>query len=169
VYVDRVDDEILYRTFESPVEAEMLAGLLRSEGIRVRVADAQAIGVQPLWSNALGGVKLYVPAADTGRADEIVRDVESRAKSEATNDAGDDGPVVPGRADADAAARRAFNASVVGFGFCPGILHLYSLSLVTRLDRSVLSERGRRKRAWALTLDILALAAIVAVVVAKLL
>src|SRR5690349_22926700 len=111
-----VDDEVLYRSFESPVEAEMLAGLLRSEGIQVRVADAQAIGVQPLWSNALGGVKLYIASADAARVDEIVRELESRSKADGANDAGDDEPVVPGRAEADAAARRAFNASVVGFG-----------------------------------------------------
>jgi hypothetical protein len=164
-----VDDEVLYRSFESPVEAEMLAGLLRSEGIRVRVADAQSVAVQPLWSNMLGGVKLYIPAADAGRVEEIVRDLESQAKSNgATGDAGDDEPVVPGRADADAAARRAFNAAVVGFGFFPVILHLYSLALAFQLDPSVLSERGRRKRTWALTLDALMLAGIVTVVVVKL-
>jgi hypothetical protein len=164
-----MDDEILYRTFESPVEAEMLAGLLRSEGIRVRVADAQSIGVNPLWSNTLGGVKIYIPAADAGRVEEIVRDLESQAKGDgAASDAGDDEPAVPGRAEADAAARRAFNAAVVGFGFCPGVFHLYSLALVFGLDRSVLSERGRRKRTWALALDALALAAIGAVVVARL-
>ena len=146
-----------------------MAGLLRSEGIRVRVADAQAIGVQPLWSNTLGGVKLYVSAADAGRVEEIVRDLESSTKSDGeASDAGDDEPSVPGRAEADAAARRAFNAAVVGFGFCPGIFHLYSLSLALQLDRSVLSEGAQRKRTWALVLDALALAAIVAVVIAKL-
>ena len=164
-----MDDEVLYRSFESPVEAEMLAGFLRSEGIQVRVADAQAIGVQPLWSNMLGGVKLYISAADAGRVEEIVRDLEARGKSDGdASDAGDHEPPVPGRAEADAAARRAFNAAVVGLGFCPGILHLYSLSLALQLDRSVLSERARRKRTWALVLDALALAAVVAVLVAKL-
>jgi hypothetical protein len=72
------------------------------------------------------------------------------------------------QADADAGARRAFNAAVIGFGMFPGILHLYSLALAFKLDRSVLSDVGRRKRTWALAIDGVALFAIVAIVIAKL-
>jgi len=162
-----MDDEVLYRRFESPVEAEMLAGLLRSEGIRVRIADAQSIGVQPLWSNTLGGVKVYVPAADAARADEIVRDLESQADNEGPTRE-DEEPVITGQSEADAAARRAFNAAVVGFGTCPGMAHLYSLAVAFDLDRSLLSERGRRKWTWAVALDTVALVGVVAVIVVRL-
>ena len=66
-----MDDEVLYRRFESPVEAEILAGLLRSEGIRVRIADAQSIRLERArpaqmnrtWAVILDGVALVVVVA----------------------------------------------------------------------------------------------------------
>jgi hypothetical protein len=48
--------------FVSPHEAGMAKGELEAYGIPARVADEFAIGANPLLSNALGGIKVQVPA-----------------------------------------------------------------------------------------------------------
>jgi hypothetical protein len=47
-------------TFKYSSEAHIYRGKLESEGIKVYMADALTIDVDPLLSNAIGGVKLKV-------------------------------------------------------------------------------------------------------------
>lgn len=56
-------------------EAAILRGRLEAGGIRVVVADANTIDVDPLISNAIGGVKLFVEVEDAARAFQLLKEV----------------------------------------------------------------------------------------------
>ncbi len=62
-------------TCQYSAEAAILRGKLEAEGIRVFMADTYTIDVDPLISNAIGGVKLFVETEDATRAIEVLRDV----------------------------------------------------------------------------------------------
>jgi hypothetical protein len=54
------DEWMTIRNFSTPIEAHMAAGLLVSAGIQSRIFDEHMIGIHPLSSLALGGVRLQV-------------------------------------------------------------------------------------------------------------
>jgi len=60
-------------TFSQPVEAHLARTRLEAEGIRCIVADEFLVRVNWLLSNAIGGVKLMVPAWEADRARELLR------------------------------------------------------------------------------------------------
>ncbi|OYQ34449.1 hypothetical protein CHU92_11900 [Flavobacterium cyanobacteriorum] len=53
-------------------EALIIKGKLQSEGIDVFMADNHTIDFDPLISNAIGGVKLFVRNVDAGKAKQIL-------------------------------------------------------------------------------------------------
>jgi len=59
-------------TFTLPTQAEMARELLEQNGIDAALRDAGFLGVHPSLSNAVGGVKLVVPASDARRARELL-------------------------------------------------------------------------------------------------
>ncbi|KAA6302398.1 MAG: hypothetical protein EZS26_001511 [Candidatus Ordinivivax streblomastigis] len=61
-------------TFTYPSEMYVLRSRLESEGIACLAQDELTIQVNPLYSNALGGVKLQVLESDVERALEILRE-----------------------------------------------------------------------------------------------
>ena len=60
-------------TYSQPVEAHLARTRLESEGIQCMVSDEYLIRVNWLLSNAIGGVKLMVPAWEAQRASDILR------------------------------------------------------------------------------------------------
>jgi hypothetical protein len=58
--------------FGAPYEAEMAKGELEANGIPAFVLDQFTIGANPLYSNALGGIKLQVPASYAEDAQGII-------------------------------------------------------------------------------------------------
>jgi len=66
------DGPLVVATFTLPTEAEMARELLESNGIDARLQDQGFVGVYPWLSNAVGGVKLVVAAADAQLAKEIL-------------------------------------------------------------------------------------------------
>jgi hypothetical protein len=69
-------DLVLIARFFTPVEAHMLQSRLQAEGVPAVVADAQIVGVNPLLTMAVGGVRVLVPESDFERAREIVNAIE---------------------------------------------------------------------------------------------
>lgn len=70
--------------FDFPWEAQLARARLEAEGIDAWVADEFTIGMQWLYSNALGGVRVQVDAEDLFRARAILaenrsQDVEQQA------------------------------------------------------------------------------------------
>ncbi len=62
-----------------PGELEILRARLTSENIPCYIADANTNAMNALWSVALGGTRLMVPAAHASAAREIVALVRSGA------------------------------------------------------------------------------------------
>jgi DNA-directed RNA polymerase subunit RPC12/RpoP len=65
----------LLRRFQYSSEAIIYQGKLESQGIEVFLRDNNIVDSNPLYSNAVGGVKLFVKTGDFDRATEIINDV----------------------------------------------------------------------------------------------
>jgi hypothetical protein len=65
----------LLRRFQYSSEAIIYQGKLESNGIDVFLRDNNIIDSNPLYSNAVGGVKLFVKTEDFDEATEILGDV----------------------------------------------------------------------------------------------
>ena len=61
-------ETIILKRFDSPIEANIVKGLLESNDIFCFLQDEHSIGMNPLYSNALGGIKLMVRTEDGARA-----------------------------------------------------------------------------------------------------
>lgn len=66
---------ITFKTFDNPIDAHILKAKLESEEIVCFIFDEHTIGINPLYSNALGGVKLKINEEDLEKATEIVREL----------------------------------------------------------------------------------------------
>jgi len=58
---DMADKLVTIATFSTPFDANMAKSVLESADIPVFIADEYTIGINWLYSNALGGVKVQVP------------------------------------------------------------------------------------------------------------
>jgi hypothetical protein len=67
-------------------EAMFLKSVLESAEIEVMIPNEYTLGVQPLYSNLLGGAQVLVHAEDKARAEELLRSVESQPDSAAGDD-----------------------------------------------------------------------------------
>ncbi|MBS3913637.1 MAG: DUF2007 domain-containing protein [Bacteroidetes bacterium] len=68
-----MNDWKVVQTFSYPHEAHLAATLLDSEGIESIVKDELAVQMQPIISNAIGGVKLLVWDNEWEKASEILK------------------------------------------------------------------------------------------------
>ncbi|MDB5272269.1 MAG: hypothetical protein JWO58_636 [Chitinophagaceae bacterium] len=59
---------VILQRFNSPIEANIVKGLLEANGIFSFLQDEHSIGINPLYNIALGGIKLIVTAEDEERA-----------------------------------------------------------------------------------------------------
>ena len=71
--------EVARSMASGPGELEILRARLASEKIPSYIADANTSGMNALWSIALGGTRLMVPAAHAAAAREIIALVRSGA------------------------------------------------------------------------------------------
>lgn len=67
-------------TFDLPSEADLVRNLLESEGIQVAIADDNLVGADWFYTNAVGGVKLQVSAAEAKTAAALVQDYLANKK-----------------------------------------------------------------------------------------
>lgn len=65
----------LLRRFQYSSEAIIYRGKLESQGIEVFMRDNNIVDSNPLYSNAVGGVKMYVKTEDLDKANELLKDV----------------------------------------------------------------------------------------------
>ena len=59
---------VTIQRFSQPIEAELAKTALESAGIRCFLQNAYTVGVNWLWSNAIGGVELQVKQEDVDDA-----------------------------------------------------------------------------------------------------
>jgi hypothetical protein len=64
------DAPVAVAVVNSRIEAEFIAGLLRSHGLRAAVVTDDAGGQEPQWQ--LAGVRVLVPASDEAAAHELL-------------------------------------------------------------------------------------------------
>ncbi len=76
-----LDDAIILETFPNRIEAEIVAGLLESEGVEAMVLADDAGGAYPSLQ-LYHGVRLLVYREDEARAREILRDMEAAKQPE---------------------------------------------------------------------------------------
>lgn len=62
-------------TFQYSAEALITKGRLEADGIEVFMTDNNTIDTDPLMSNAIGGVKLYVRDEDSAKANEVLAEI----------------------------------------------------------------------------------------------
>jgi hypothetical protein len=67
------EDRVTVDSFDNPATAAILASRLDAEGIDASLSDAETISMDPLWTPAIGGVKVQVRSSDFERAREIAR------------------------------------------------------------------------------------------------
>jgi hypothetical protein len=65
----------LLRRFQYSSEAIIYQGKLESNGIEVFLRDNNIVDSNPLYSHAVGGIKLFVKTEDVKKANEILNDV----------------------------------------------------------------------------------------------
>lgn len=65
----------LIGSYQYTSEAIIFQGRLESEGIAVFMRDNNTVDANPLYSNAIGGVKLFVNQKDFSKAKEIISQV----------------------------------------------------------------------------------------------
>lgn len=69
-------------SFQYSSEAAIVKGKLEAEGIEVFMADNFTIDTDPLVSNAIGGVKLFVLTQQFDHASEILNDISKYSVNE---------------------------------------------------------------------------------------
>ncbi len=72
----------LIRRYQYSSEAIIFKGKLESEGISVFIRDNNTVDTYPLYSNAVGGVKLFVKNEDFIKANEILSQVSEYSLDE---------------------------------------------------------------------------------------
>jgi len=65
----------LLRRFQYTSEAIIYQGKLESEGIEVFLRDQITIDSNPFYSNALGGIRMFVKTKNFDKANEILSDI----------------------------------------------------------------------------------------------
>ena len=65
----------LIGTYQYSSEAIIFKGKLESEGIEVFMRDNYTVDANPLYSNAIGGVKLFVKQNDYSKAQDVISQV----------------------------------------------------------------------------------------------
>lgn len=63
---------VVYQTFSDPVNAHIVKGLLDANGIDCFISDENIVSVNPLYSQAVGGVKLNVFEKDILRINSLL-------------------------------------------------------------------------------------------------
>lgn len=165
---------VLLESFPTPHEAHLAANALRAVRIPVKIADESTVSAMPHLELALGGVKLFVPASDLEDAIRILRGDADLAIHPYREPADDESLYEPDVEEEDDLlsmkdvrvmedhAHRAFRASIVGLLVCPGLFHLYSISLLLQLpsNRQELSEkaRSRARIAWGINAIVIVIA-----------
>jgi hypothetical protein len=68
---------VTIRSFEYPLEVTLLKGMLEEVGIPVYIKDEFTILMNPLYSNAIGGIKVQVLEEDVEKAMQVLQDFEA--------------------------------------------------------------------------------------------
>ena len=68
---------ITLKVFDSPIEAHILRSKLESEDIESFVFDEHSVGINMLYAQAIGGVKLKIRETDSERALSVLEEINN--------------------------------------------------------------------------------------------
>ena len=66
---------VTVKTFDNSMDAHLLKSRIESEGIRCFLFDDETVTINPLFSQAIGGIKIKVNQRDLSVVKEILRDI----------------------------------------------------------------------------------------------
>ena len=75
-------DLLILQSFNNYMDAHLLMARLESEGIECWLQDENTVTINPVWTNAVGGIKLMVSREDYQRAVDIFKEIENNRKQE---------------------------------------------------------------------------------------
>ena len=75
---------VLLQSYDNYVSAHIAMGRLEEDGINCWLKDENTVTIDPILSNAIGGIKLMVEATQAERAATILKDQELQYKATIT-------------------------------------------------------------------------------------
>ncbi|MCA5006414.1 putative signal transducing protein [Sphingobacterium bovistauri] len=77
---------ITFKTFDNPIEAHNFRNRLEAEDIEAYIYDEHIIGLNPLYSNAIGGIKVKIAENDLDQANLVLQAINSNQYYSDTRD-----------------------------------------------------------------------------------
>ncbi|MGC6434674.1 MAG: DUF2007 domain-containing protein [Crocinitomicaceae bacterium] len=71
-------NRITVKTFDNIIDAYILKNRLETDNIECFIQDENTVSIDPLLSNAVGGIKLKVQEKDYAKAFEIIQELENK-------------------------------------------------------------------------------------------
>ena len=91
-----MDKIVIFDTYYNPIEASIIKERLIDSGIQCFLSDENTIAVNPLYNQALGGVKLHLFERDVEAAKSLLQDEDVKIPLEAeVAEFGDETDAVP--------------------------------------------------------------------------
>ncbi|MOA23468.1 hypothetical protein D3C78_1440910 [compost metagenome] len=82
-----MDKIVVFETYYNPIEANIIKSRLMDSGVQCFLSDENMITINPLYTQALGGIKLHLFEKDVNTARSILQDEDVQiALGEATVD-----------------------------------------------------------------------------------
>jgi DNA-directed RNA polymerase subunit RPC12/RpoP len=72
---------VLLQSFTNYIDAHILLGRLEEEGIHCWLKDENTVTLNPIWTNAVGGIKLMVAKEQLERAAGLLQNFTEETKS----------------------------------------------------------------------------------------
>lgn len=72
---------VLLQSFTNYIDAHILLGRLQEEGINCWLKDENTVTINPVWTGAVGGIKLMVAKEQKERAFELLQQFLQQTKS----------------------------------------------------------------------------------------
>lgn len=69
-----MDKIIVFETFYNPIEANIVKSRLLDSGLQCFLSDENSVVINPLFTQALGGVKLHILERDFEKATDVLRE-----------------------------------------------------------------------------------------------
>ena len=73
-------DFVILQSFNNYMDAHLLMTRLESEEVECWLQDENTVTINPIWTNAVGGIKLMVKKEDLPRARQIFWEIENNRK-----------------------------------------------------------------------------------------
>lgn len=82
-----MDKIIVFETYYNPIEANIVKSRLLDSGIQCFLSDENTITINPLYTQALGGVKLHLFQKDAEQARQLLMDQDVQMIEETESEA----------------------------------------------------------------------------------